>query len=502
MSEHKIDLDWLKKWAEISPRKEALRCADSHRAFTYAELYERSNALAARLRATYGINKGDRVALLALNEPESVFLFFAVQRLGAILVPVNFRFAPREVDHVLKDSQPKLFIYQEAFADVVAKLEAMPAQRLPFAGSAGLEGLLFADAPVRRFEIEGEFASPVMILYTSGTTGSPKGALITNQMLFWNSVTTGLRLALTSNDATINFAPFFHTGGWNVLLTPLLHHGARVILLKKFDPENVLDLCEREKITVLFGLPTMMDRMARAERFKTVKLTNLRYAVVGGEPMPVDLIGIWAERGIPVRQGFGLTEFGPNCFSLNEEDAVRKRGSIGFPNFYVDTKIVDVATNRELTAPDAVGELCLRGPACTPGYWKNEKATADSIRDGWFYTGDLVRRDAEGYFYVVGRRKEMYISGGENVYPAEVEAFLRTNPAIREAAVVGVQDAQWGEAGRCFYATESGQPLGEAELRGFCVAGLAKYKVPKSFVHMAELPKGDSGKILKKALTL
>lgn len=499
MHDH-IEIDWLKRWAEVSPKAVAVRCADSNRSFTYREMFERSSALAARLQATYGVGKGDRVAVLAMNEPETVFLFFALQRLGAMLVPVNFRFAPREVDHVLRDSEPKLFIYQGEFAACVAQLAHKPKQSMPFEGEAGLVGLLFADAPTRALPMSGELASPVMILYTSGTTGAPKGALVTNKMLFWNSVNTGLRLNVTQADSAVIFHPFFHTSGWNVLTTPFFHHGARIIMLKKFDPARVLELVESEGATILFGVPTMMDRMARTEEFRRVKLAKVRYAIVGGEPMPVDLINVWAEKGIPIRQGFGLTEFGPNCFSLNEEDAIRKRGSIGFANFYVDVKIVDVASGVELTAPDSVGELCLRGPACSPGYWRNETATRDSIRDGWFYTGDLVRRDAEGYFYVVGRRKEMYISGGENVYPAEVEAFLRTHGSIREVAVVGVKDATWGETGRCFYATETGAPLAEVDLRAFCQGGLAKYKVPKSFVHLADLPKGDSGKILKRAL--
>jgi fatty-acyl-CoA synthase len=494
-----IEIDWLKRWAMHAPRNVALRCADSNRSFTYRELFERSCSLAASLQRKYGINKGDRVAVLALNEPETIFLFFALQRLGAMLVPVNFRFSCREIDHVLRDSEPKLFIHQQAFADAVTKLECKPKQVLPFEGSDGFCELVFAKSASSVVEVQGSFADPVMILYTSGTTGSPKGALITNQMLFWNSVSTGLRLNITQNDSAVIFHPFFHTSGWNVLTTPFFHHGAKIVLLKKFDPARVLELCEQEKTTILFGVPTMMDRMARAESFAKTNFQSVRYAVVGGEPMPVDLINTWAEREIPVRQGFGLTEFGPNCFSLSEEDAIRKKGSIGSPNFYVDVKIVD-ASGREV-AVNEIGELCLRGPACTPGYWRNEGATREAIRDGWFHTGDLVKRDAEGYFYVVGRRKEMYISGGENVYPAEVEQYLRTHSLIREVAVVGVKDATWGEVGRCFYSTESGASLTESELKEFCQSGLAKYKVPKSFLHMAELPKGDSGKILKRALS-
>jgi fatty-acyl-CoA synthase len=284
-----------------------------------------------------------------------------------------------------------------------------------------------------------------------------------------------------------------------VLTTPFLHHGASIVMLKKFDPAKVLELCERERLSVLFGVPTMMDMMARADNFGGVDLSHLRYAIVGGEPMPVNLIRTWAEKGIPVRQGFGLTEFGPNCFSLSEADAVRKIGSIGTPNFYTHVKIVD-AQGREINEPDAVGELCLSGPMCTPGYWRNEKATEEAIRDGWFHTGDLVKRDSEGYFFVVGRKKEMFISGAENVYPAEIEKYLRTHPVLREVAVVGVKDEKWGEVGKCFYSTETGLALSEEEIREFCLQGLARYKIPKSFTHLKELPKGASGKIQRRDL--
>lgn len=491
-----IELDWLKRWAEISPKALAIRCADSGRSFTYAHLFERSSALAAALAGRLGVGPGDRVALFAQNEPEALFLFFALQRLGAILVPVNFRFTAREADHVLQDSGAKALVFHEDFSGVVEKLGAKP----ELVSFRELQEMAFDSAPAAT-GFAGGFDSPSMILYTSGTTGAPKGALITNKMLFWNSVNTGLRLNITQGDRTVIFHPLFHTSGWNVLTTPFLHHGASIVMLKKFDPARVLELCQTERLSVLFGVPTMMDMMARAGNFGAVDLSSVRYGIVGGEPMPVELIRVWAEKGIPIRQGFGLTEFGPNCFSLGEEDAVRKMGSIGTPNFYTHVKIVD-GEGRELLGPDAVGELCLSGPMCSPGYWRNEKATSEAIRDGWFHTGDLVKKDAEGYFFVVGRKKEMFISGAENVYPAEIEKYLRTHPALREVAVVGVKDEKWGEVGKCFYATEGGAPLSEEVLRAYCLEGLAKYKIPKTFVHLAELPKGPSGKIQRRDLPI
>jgi fatty-acyl-CoA synthase len=311
-------------------------------------------------------------------------------------------------------------------------------------------------------------------------------------------VNTTLRLNLVQTDVTLTFTPLFHTGGWNVLTTPFLHRGAKLVLLRKFDPERVLRLCDEVGVTVLFGLPTIMELLRRSPAFAEARLDTVRYAIVGGEPMPVERIRFWHDRGIPIRQGYGLTEFGPNVFSLQEEHAERKIGSIGFPNFYIEARVVD-DQGRELPA-DAVGELALRGPVCTPGYWNDPQATAAAIRDGWFHTGDLVRRDEEGFFFVVDRKKDMYKSGGENVYPAEVEAFLRTHPAVREVAVVGVPDPQWGEVGRAFVVAEPGSALDSAALLEYCAGRLAKFKTPRHVTLVAQLPRGDSGKILKRAL--
>jgi fatty-acyl-CoA synthase len=352
--------------------------------------------------------------------------------------------------------------------------------------------------PHEHLRIDAEFEDPCMILYTSGTTGFPKGAIINYRMMFWNSVSTGLRLNLTSDDVILSFLPFFHTSGWHVLNTPALHRGARIVFLKKFEAERVLRLCDSEKVSILFGVPTTLDMMARTRAFEEVSLKSVRYSIVGGEPMPVELIKTWEARNIPIRQGFGLTEFGPNVFSLAAADSTRKMGSIGFPNMYIETRIVgddglEVGTNQ-------VGELWLRGPACTPGYWKNEAATADAIREGWFTTGDLVRKDADGFFFVAGRKKDMFISGAENVYPVEIERYLSTHPKIREVAVIGVPDEKWGEVGKAFIAAKDGQIITEEEIFVFCQGNLARYKIPKFVEILADLPKGDSGKILKRAL--
>ena len=487
-----IRTDWLERWAVYSPDKVAIEDVDAGRSVTYAEASRIVHRTARLLRDEFGLAAGDRVAVLAPNAVEYVLLFFATQRLGAILVPVNWRLAPREVAHVVTDAEPTLLVVDDAFAE---KVEDAEVQRVSF---GELSERMHDDALPSDLDVpEPDFEAPCMILYTSGTTGAPKGAVLTNRGIFWNSVNTGLRLNLTEDDRTAIFAPLFHTGGWHVLTTPILHHGG-TILLSEFDPERVLRLCDERGLTILFGVPTMLAMMHEQSAFADVTLDSVRYAIVGGEPMPIPLIQAWHAKGVPIRQGYGLTEFGPNVFSLPERDAERKAGSIGFPNFYIDARVVDDAGD-ELPA-DEIGELVLRGPAAMAGYWRNPEATAETVTDGWLRTGDLVRCDAEGYFYVVGRKKEMFISGAENVYPAEVEGFLQTHPAVKAVAVVGVPDARWGEVGKAFVVRKEGADVTADEIVDFARTGLARYKVPKHVAFLDALPTSDSGKVLKRAL--
>lgn len=500
------DIDWLARWAKFSPAAVAFEDADdSGRYFSYADLFALSIVLAAKLRDDFAIKRDDRVAILSVNELEYVALFFAIQRLGAIMVPVNFRLAAREMDHILGDSDPSLLVVQDQFLPVFKQLAKAPARAWFLSDVAAfisqeLTEIRASRAARATVPFDGAFDDACMILYTSGTTGLPKGALITNKMLHWNSLNTGLRLNLQQSDVALGFLPFFHTSGWNVLVTPFVHRGARTVLMRKFDADRVLELTEKHGVTVMFGVPTIMEMMARSPRFAHADLGKARYAVVGGEPMSIELIHTWQRKGVAIRQGFGMTEFGPSVFSLNEEDAIRKIGSIGFPNFYVEARIVDHDGND--VPDDIIGELILRGDVCTPGYWRNPEATSKTIRDGWLYTGDLVRRDREGYYYVAGRKKEMYISGGENVYPVEIERLLSTHPSIREVAVVGVPDAKWGEVGKAVIAVKTGADLSGEDVLAYCRQGLAKYKIPKHIEFMENLPKSDSGKILKRALSL
>ncbi len=488
--------DWLAKWAYYTPEKLFLREYNRGLEWTYSQFNHCTNTLASRLIAQYGIEKGDRIAVYSKNRAEYVLLFLSCIKIGAILVPLNFRLTPRELNTLISDAEPKLFFFENSYFENVNELSSLKGDCTKLEIESITNFLL---------EVESASLHPgwpvaneddvVMILYTAGTTGLSKGVMITHKMLFWNAINTGLRLDITSLDHTQGYAPFFHTGGWNVLFTPFFLHGASHTLLQSFDAELILKLIEKEKSTILFGVPTMLQMMSDLPYFEKADLSSLRYAIVGGAPMPIPLINLWHDKGVYIRQGYGLTEVGPNCFSLHQKDAIRKKGSIGFPNFFVEAKILSPEGTE--CGPDEIGELCLKSPVVTPGYWRKEEETKNSIINGFFHTGDLVKKDIEGYYYIVDRKKNMYISGGENVYPAEIEAFLFTNHSIKEVAVIGVPDERWGEVGAAFIVPQKEKELSETAVQEFFHGKMAKYKIPK-YIHFIDvLPKTDAGKINK-----
>jgi fatty-acyl-CoA synthase len=488
--------DWLKKWAEYTPDRMFLREHNTNVQWTYYDFNNRTNNLAIYMLNELKIKRGDRIAVYSKNRAEYVLLLFACIKIGAVLVPLNFRLTPRELDVLISDAEPVLFLFEKEFEKQILNIDSL--KKVKFKRNiVDLSPSLFDTIANADFTPDCLFTEddPVMILYTAGTTGLSKGVIINHRMLFWNAINTGLRLDLNSNDHTQSFAPFFHTGGWNVLFTPFVLHGASHTLLTGFDADLILQLMEKEKTSILFGVPTMLQMMSDSPYFENVDLSSVRYAIVGGAPMPIPLINKWHEKGIFIRQGYGLTEVGPNCFSLHQDDAIRKRGSIGFPNFYIEAKIMN--DKNEECKFNEVGELWMRSPVVTPGYWRNDKETAESISEGWFKTGDLMRKDEDNYFYVVDRKKNMFISGGENVYPAEIEKFLYTNSKIKEVAVIGIPDDKWGEVGKAYIVLNENENISEKEILDFCRGNLAKYKIPKSVEFLKELPKNDAGKINK-----
>ena len=487
-----LQQDWAAKWAIYSPNKEY----ETGKTLTYAELNRLGNAAAHFFKENYGIQKGDRVAVLAEYGLEYVALFVAAQKAGFIIVPLNYRLTQQEIAYLLSDAQPKLVVFEEKFSKILPIVIARHEATEGVIERINLE--LFSqnihNQPIKDFKLERvDENDPIFILYTSGTTGFPKGAIYSHKMLFWNSVNTAMSLIIDSESRTLNVMPPFHTGGWNVLLTPFLHHGGYTCLLKKFDAAVILSLLQTERCTLFMGVPTMLKMMADLPEFESASFPDLHYFIVGGESMPIPLIERWATKNVAIRQGFGMTEVGPNLFSLHQDDALRKKGSIGRPNFYVETKIID--ENGKISSN---GELLLRGPMVTKGYWKNEEATRKSLFKGWFRTGDRVRCDDEGYFYVIDRIKNMYISGGENVYPAEVERVILTHPSVSEVAIIGVSDEKWGEVGKAFIVKK--EDMTENALLDYLTLHLAKYKIPKTIVFMEFLPKNGAGKIDRQAL--
>lgn len=343
-----------------------------------------------------------------------------------------------------------------------------------------------------------ELFSFYLIIYTSGTTGHPKGAMLSHRMLLWNSINTHLALDIVSSDVTTVHAPLFHTGGLNVLTTPLLHSGGTVVMMRSFDAALWLEAIEKYRCTVVFGVPTMFQMMMEAPGATTADLSSLRLCISGGAPCPVPLIEVFQRRGMVFTQGFGMTEVGPNCFMLAAGDSTRKAGSIGFPNFHTEARIVD--EHGHDVARGVAGELILKGLHVCSGYWRKSEATAAAMRDGWFFTGDLARQDDEGYFYIVGRVKDMIISGGENIYPAEIEATLHQHPAIASAAVFGLPDPKWGEKPVAAIVVRGGHTVTAEEIIEFCAGRLARYKIPRRIFFAEEFPLSASGKILKRVI--
>ncbi len=493
--------DWFSKWNIYSPNSKAITDFDNGISYTYSELNNLSNQLAEYFSSNYHLAIGDRVAVLAENCIEYTVLFGVAQKLGIILVPLNYRLATQELDYIITNSDPSLIIVQNNYLESVKETSSFGNVN----SKLTLDNLsILLDSFDKNVTVINSYNSnltedsPIFILYTSGTTAFPKGALYTHKMLFWNSINTELRLNITSDDKSINCAPPFHTGGWNVLFTPFLHHGAHTIILKNFDPEIVLKLMDEENITIWWAVPTMLKMLGEAKLFDKSNMIHLRYLIVGGEALPLEVINTWHNKGVPIRQGYGLTEVGPNVTSLNHEDAIRKLGSIGTPNFYIETKIVDESGIEILG--EGQGEFLLKGSNVTPGYWENKSDTKATIKDGWFSTGDVVHRDSEGFLYVVDRLKNMYISGGENVYPAEVEHLLRQHPGINDIAIIGVLDEKWGEVGKAFIIKLENSDLNDDKIYAYCLDKLAKYKIPKHICFINELPTNDTGKIDRKEL--
>jgi fatty-acyl-CoA synthase len=478
---------------------------------TYRQWNERVNRLATWLRDVAGVNKGDRVAILARDGIEHLDCFYACAKLGAIHTALNWRLHWRENLGLIEQTQPKALIYSDDFKAQVAEIENatrntqyairhyLHIEGTGIPGSQYFETTL-QSSPATRVTCESLEAEDIAcLLFTGGTTGLPKGAMISHRMICWNVLNT-VTHDLHHDDIYLNIYPLFHAGGLFAYLSSQVVFGNTTILVRQFEPTLILDLIEREGVTVFAGVPTMYQMMLQAPNYKTANLSSLRFCTCGGAPLPIPVIQQYMkDKSIRFKQGFGMTEFGPGLFALAPEDAERKAGSIGRPNFFVDVRVVD--ENNQPLGPNQVGELVLKGPSRCSGYWNNPEATRAMLDDeGWFHTGDMVRCDEEWYFYVVDRKKDMFISGGENVYPVEIESVLYKHPAVHMCAVIGVPDEKWGEVGKACVVLKPGMTATEEELLAFMQQNLARYKVPKSVTFLDALPMSGMGKILKREL--
>ncbi|MFF3705544.1 acyl-CoA synthetase [Streptomyces phaeochromogenes] len=482
---------WPARRARKTPHRTALIHGDT--TLTYAGLYERTTRLAHALRDS-GVRRGDRIAYLGPNHPSYLETLFAAGTLGAVFVPLNTRLAGPEIAYQLTDSGAKALVYGPSFAGLVAGLPGNSDVRTYVEVGAEYDQLLGAASD----EAIDEPVTPddtCIIMYTSGTTGRPKGAMLTHGNLTWNAVNVLVDQDVITDERALVSAPLFHTAGLNMLTLPVLLKGGTCVLVEAFDPAATFDLIERHRITFMFGVPTMFEHVARHPRWADADLSSLRMLSCGGSPVPTPLIAAYQERGLTFLQGYGMTEASPGVLFLDAEHAVTKAGSAGVPHFFSDVRVV-----RPDLAPADIGEtgeVVVRGPHVMPGYWGLPDETAAVFHDGWFRSGDAARIDEDGYVTIVDRIKDMIISGGENIYPAEIEDQLLAHPDIVECAVIGVPDEKWGEVPRAVVVPREDVELDPDEVLASLAGRLAKYKIPKSVVLAEELPRTASGKLLK-----
>jgi fatty-acyl-CoA synthase len=493
--------DWIAHHARRTPAKTAVVDLGGDRHFTYAELDARVARLAGHLREAVGVGIGDRVAVLALNSTDTLEVQFACFRLGAIFVPLNSRLTVPELQFIVGDAAPDLMIHDDDLAETalaVSRLCNIPCT-LRYGAGGSYERAIASATPLAAVEpVTLDDISTIM--YTSGTTGRPKGAMITHGMTFFNCVNLGGPAYITPSSVLLTVLPLFHTGGLNCYTNPVLHAGGTVLIMRAFDPGAALRLISdpAQGINVFFGVPSIYQFMAQHPAFETADFSRLVIGGVGGAPMPIPLLATWEARGVALQQGYGMTETSPAVLALDREDAGRKAGSAGKPVLHTEVRIVRPdGTDAEL---GELGELWVKGPNVTPGYWNRPDANASSFTDGWLHTGDATRIDEEGFYYIVDRWKDMYISGGENVYPAEIENVLHQIAAVAEAAVIGIPDPQWGETGLAIVAVKPGSDLSEAEIHAHCAANLARFKCPRLIRFVDALPRNATGKIHKPTL--
>jgi fatty-acyl-CoA synthase len=497
--------DWTRRRALLTPKKEAIFDNIQNKRYTFEEMDKRANQV-ARILLDSGVQKGNRVGVYSKNRFDFLDILFACGKTGAILTPFNIRLTTHETEYLLKKTNPSIIFYDpdlrtqfEELRPLLEKQRVVVMGDKMFDTDPDIYSLMTkkSSSAVERPAITMD--DPYLIVFTGGTSGRPKGAILSHRLVFWNSVNTIVSWGLRPDDIQPLLFPLFHTGGINVLLIPFYHLGAQSIIMGDFDAKETLRVVERERCTIVVGVPTIFNMISQSPNFKKTNFEHVRLFLSGGAPCPVAIMEKFWERGKILKMGYGLTEVGPNNFYL-PDDAVKERPtSVGFPVFHCDMKIID--EDNETLSNEEVGELMLRGPHTFSGYWEEPEESAKVIEsDGWVHTGDLAMRDNDGFYYIVGRKKDMFISGGENIFPSEIEDVLYKHPAILEAAVIGVTHDKWGEVGKAFIVLKDGESLADDEIRQFMDDKLARYKIPKHYEFREDLPKSAAGKILKREL--
>jgi len=491
--------DWLAYYAEFDPGRLAAVDLASERWLTYGDFNSRATRLATALRRGYGIAAGDRVCLLAHNSTDHFETMFACWKLGAIFVPLSWRLSPHETAAIIEHCEPGLVMVDEAFEPALASVDVPRLLRRPAESQSEYEQLIAAHAPeVRMRGIGSDTVN--MLLYTSGTTGRPKGVIYTHRMTLNIVIHAALHARVRSHARTLTYAPLFHAAGLNAAAMPQFHYGGAVFVMKEWDTRECLRyLTDPDMgITHTVGVPTTYILMSQLPEFESATFPTLEVAAVGSAPVPHHLLEIWARKGLLLSQSFGMTE----AFSVSfcpPERAREHSGSAGHALMHIAVQIGD-ADGNELPR-DTIGEIHVRGPGVTPGYWKDPLATAAAFTpNGWFRTGDAARMTIDGTIYVIDRIKDMFISGGENVYPAEIENVIDSFDEVSQCSVIGVPDATWGEVGLALVLLGPGRSLRPEQILGRCRERLAKFKVPRYLEFVGALPLSPQGKVLKHEL--
>ncbi|AGB16657.1 acyl-CoA synthetase (AMP-forming)/AMP-acid ligase II [Halovivax ruber XH-70] len=495
--------DWTGKRASLSPDRTAIVDEGYGESYTYAALDRRANRTARLLEAN-GVVDGSRVALVTRNRIEMIDLFAACGKTGGVLAPLSYRLAPPELAELLELIDPQLLViespYVERLEHAIARASVEPTVlEIETDEPAGGWGIYDDELPADGSPVascERSLGDPHLLLHTGGSTGTPKETTITHGSIHWNAFNTITAWGLRPDDIAPMVFPSFHTGGWNVLTLPILAMGGTLLIDREVDPGRVLEQVESEGATVLVAVPAVLRTMARHEDWASTDLSTLRFAKSGGGPCRDSIVQAWRERGVDLTQGYGLTEIGPNNFAMPDEFEPEKVASVGRPAPYVDARIVD--EDGSPVEHGEIGELELSGPHAAAGYWGNETETAETFGEGWISTGDLARVDEDGYYHIEGRKKNMFVSGGENVFPPEVEDAVADHPAVEEVVVIGVPDETWGTVGKAV--VEGDESLTIEELEAFLDGRIARFKIPAALAFVDEMPTSGPSKLDREAI--